>query len=417
MARPRTGRRVRPKYRDMVNGRHFHRFMDEVLPVGRREEVAERADYDWHAHKLTFEKHFKAQVLRHFKGGSLNTMVYDMGHDPLYAAHGAKLEITAAGLSKAHARRPIEPYLNLLDDVLRRLAQRSAREKVLRDFDAVTLKSITHLLEQTRIFDATTLELPSKIARWAQTGKQSAGIKVQLRLAGGYGGLDRILLTPKPGNDSPYFLNLLDLKPEAGHIYLFDAGYFDLTTYQDIFDTGNHFVTVLHDNIQVEILVEQAVPEGRLANGYTVHHDWQVYIGSGKNRQPDVFRLLEVTDSRGKRLRLLTDRLTWTAEQVCQLNMYRWTVETVFRWLKSQLAIDQFISYSPNGVQMQVLVALIVYGLLVLYHEGGPLSLIRILRKVRVDLHQALYDLAYQQALRDAQAQLADQAPSPLPIS
>ncbi len=417
MARPRTSRRVRPKYRDLVNPKNLGRLLDDVLPPSRRAEAADRADYDWHAHKLTFEKHFKALIVRQFKGGSLNTLAYDLKHDPLYALHGAKVEISAAGLSKAHANRPIEPYLELLDEVLRRVNQRSVADKVLGAVDQVTLKAISHLLEQTRIFDATTLELPSKIARWAQKGEQSAGIKVQLRLAGGYGGLDRVMLTPKPGNDSPYFLNLLDLEADAGHIYLFDTGYFDLETYQHLLDSGNHFVTVLHDNIHYEVIAEQPVTESHLSNGYTVHSDRQVYIGSGKNRQPDVYRLIDATDSRGKRMLLLTDSLSWTAEQICQLHMYRWTVETVVRWLKSQLEIDQLISYSPHGVQMQVVVALIVYGLLVLSHEGGPLSIIRILRRIRVDLHQAIYDQGYQQGLRDAQAQLSDQSPPDLQIS
>jgi len=65
-------------------------------------------------------------------------------------------------------------------------------------------------------------------------GLADAGFKLQLRLAGGYGGPDRIILTPKAGNDNPYFLNLLSLEffPDglnrrekqqgAGHIYLFD---------------------------------------------------------------------------------------------------------------------------------------------------------------------------------------------------
>jgi hypothetical protein len=211
-------------------------------------------------------------------------------------------------------------------------------------------------------------------------------------------------------------LNLLNLEQDAGHIYLFDTGYFKLTTYQAIVDSGNHFVTVLHDNIGHEVIAEQAVPSGPLANAYSVHADRQVYLGTGQNRQPSVYRLLEVTDSRGKRVTLLTNRLDLSVEQICQLRMYRWMVETVIRWLKSQLEIDHFISYSPHGVHMQVLVALILYGLLVLFHERGPLSVIRILRRIRVDLHWALYDYGYQQGLRDARAPLA-QAPPHLPIT
>jgi hypothetical protein len=411
MPRPKTGRRVRPKYRDLVSPRNFERFLNDVIPSERRAELADRFDYDWHAHTLFFEPYFRALVTRQFVGGSLNDLQYGMAHDPLYAAHGAKLDISVAGLSKANANRPVEPFLHLLGDVLQAIGQLPQSGKVLREVDTPTLTGIAHLLEQTRIFDATTFQLPVKIARWARVNDTDAGFKLQLRLAGGYGGPDRIMLTPKAGNDNPYFLNLLDLEPDAGHIYLFDTGYFKIETYDKIVASGNHFVTRLHQNISYAVIRERPVPAGVTANGYIVHSDREVYLGSGANRSGRVYRLIDATDSRGHRATILTDLLDLSAEQVCQLRTYRWVVEIVFRWLKSHLEIDHFISYSPNGVMMQVLVALIVYGLMVLYHEGGPLSVVRILRRIRADLHQAIYDWGVEAGRRQALTELAEDGP------
>jgi hypothetical protein len=411
MPRPKTGRRVRPKYRNLVSARNFERLLNGTIPPERRAELADRFDYDWHAHTLFFESYFRALVTRQFTGGSLNDLQYGMAHDPLYAAHGAKLEISVAALSKANANRPVEPFLYLLGDVLQAIGKIPKSGKVLREVDTATLKGITHLLEQTRIFDATTLQLPVKIARWAQVNDTDAGFKLQLRLAGGYGGPDRVILTPKAGNDNPYFLILLDLEQGAGYIYLFDTGYFKIETYNKIVLSGNHFVTLLHENISYEVIRERPGPEGMTANGYIVHSDLEVYLGSGANRSDQVYRLIDATDSQGHRATILTDLLDLTAEQVCQLRTYRWVVEIVFRWLKSQLQIDRFISYSPNGVMMQVLIALIVYGLMVLYHEGGPLSVVRILRRIRADLHQAIYDWGFEQGRRQTLAELAADGP------
>jgi hypothetical protein len=411
MPRPKTNRRVRPKYRDLVSPRNFEQFLNSVIPPERRAELADWFDYDWHAHKLFFEPYFRALVTRQFTGGSLNDLQYGMAHDPLYAAHGAKLEISVAGLSKANANRPVEPFMYLLSDVLQVIGKIPNSAKILRQVDSTTLRSIAHLLEQTRIFDATTFQLPVKIARWARVNDHDAGFKLQLRLAGGYGGPDRVMLTPKPGNDNPYFLNLLDLEQGAGHIYLFDTGYFKIKTYHKIVDSDNHFVTLLHENISYEVIRERPVPEGMAANGYIIHSDREVYLGSGSNRSPRVYRLIDATDSQGDRATILTDLLDLTAEQVCQLRTYRWVVEIVFRWLKSLLEIDRFISYSPNGVMMQVLVALIVYGLMVLYHEGGPLSVVRILRRIRADLHQAIYEWGFEQGRRQALEELAEDGP------
>jgi bifunctional diaminopimelate decarboxylase / aspartate kinase len=52
------------------------------------------------------------------------------------------------------------------------------------------------------------------------------------------------------------------------------------------------------------------------------------------------------------------------AERITQLRAYRWTIEIVFRWLKRVLQLDELMSVSPKGVEMQVAVALIVYGVL-----------------------------------------------------
>ena len=108
---------------------------------------------------------------------------------------------------------------------------------------------------------------------------------------------------------------------------------------------------------------------------------------------------------------MLTDLLDLTVDQICALRRYRWTVETVIRWLKKQLGLDHLISYSPRGVILQVTMALIVYGLLVLYTQGQPLSVARLRRKIRTDLHQALYEWGWKQGYQAAFAEHSGPGP------
>jgi hypothetical protein len=262
-----------------------------------------------------------------------------------------------------------------------------------------------------KIFDATRLKLPDKIARWAKAGGMKASVKLQLRLQSGYGGLDRLLFTPGAGNDNPAFRRLLDLEQDKGAIYLFDTGYFKIETYDKIIETGNHFVTLRHRNIAVEVIEERPTPCEPLENGYKVHKDQIVRLGTGDKKSAYLYRLVEVTDTRGNRDQILSDLVDLPIEQLCALRTYRWTVETMIRWLKKQLKLDHLISYSPRGVILQSVIALIVYGLLVLYNQGKPLSIARLRRQIRVDLHQALADWAY---LKGYQAALNGRAgPSP----
>ena len=76
----------------------------------------------------------------------------------------------------------------------------------------------------------------------------------------------------------------------------------------------------------------------------------------------------------------------------------------MFRWLKRVLQLDTLLSYSPGGIQMQVAVALLTYGLLLLYHAGGALSLKARQRRVKRALHEALFAAGVAEGERRAPA-------------
>jgi len=396
--------RLQPAFRPLVDPVQFERFLAGPGGAKRRGEITAAAKYDRHARKLFFEPYFRALILHRCSGEqTLHELQKGATEDPLYQMLGAHLEVSVPALSQANASRPVEPFLQVLSSVLQSIEHLPPSAKILRTLDTPTLRSIAHLLEDVKIFDATTFSLPPQIARWAKKGRQQkAGFKLQLRLSSGHGGLDRILFTPSQGNDNPYFLSLLDLQQGAGAIYLFDKGYFKIDTYDRIVDSGNHLVTLLHGNIHIEVVEERPVSTPQLPNGYRIHRDQIVRLGEGDRQSPHFYRVVTVTDTQGQDAQILTDLLDLPVEQVCALRTYRWTVETTFRWFKQQLHLDHFFSLSPRGVIVQVTIALIVYGLLVLYNQGQPLSVARLMRQLKVDLHQALYEWAFQQGYRAA---------------
>ena len=114
-------------------------------------------------------------------------------------------------------------------------------------------------------------------------------------------------------------------------------------------------------------------------------------VGTGDTRSRYLWRVIDATDTQGWRRPILTSLLEESAERITQLRAYRWTIEIVFRWLKRVLQLDTLISVSPGGIQMQVAVALITYGVLLLYPAGGALSLKALQRRVKRALHEALF--------------------------
>lgn len=405
----------------LVGPRNLSQALDQAVSPHRRRAIAQQSGYDAQAQKLTFEPYLRALVVRQLMGGTLHDLQHGMAADPLYEVHGARLEISVPGLSKANAQRPTHPFWDVLAEVMAAVevlpqAVRIGRDQPLGAATPKQLREIGQLLERTQIFDATTLELPPQIARWARTSQKQerAGIKVQLRLRAGYGGVDRVMVTGAKGNDNPYFGALLDLESAApGQVYLFDTGYCKLATYEQIREQGCELVTVLHEGITVEVVAERAVATPVTTQGYVIHSDRIVRLGTGDTRSRYLWRVIDATDTQGRRRTILTSLLDESAERITQLRAYRWTIEIVFRWLKRVLKLDELISVSPKGVEMQVAVALIVYGVLLQYHQGGALSLKAIQRRIKTELHRALFAAGVAEGERRARARTAASGPPP----
>jgi hypothetical protein len=140
--------------------------------------------------------------VRQSEGGSLHDLQDGMARDPLYQAHGAQREISGPGLSKANAQRSPPPFWDVraegmaAGDALPQ-AVRIGRGKPLGAATPKQWREIGQLWERTHIFAGTTVEFPPQIAHWARTStkQERAGIKVQVRLRAGYGGLDRGMVT------------------------------------------------------------------------------------------------------------------------------------------------------------------------------------------------------------------------------
>jgi hypothetical protein len=171
-------------------------------------------------------------------------------------------------LSKANAQRPAQAFWDVVAEVLATLdalpqTARIGRAKALGAATPQALREIGQLLERTQIVAAPTLTLPPRSAPWARTSgkREQAGIKVQLRLRAGYGGLDRVMVTGAKGTDNPYFRARLDLESASqGQVYLFDTGYGKLATYEAMREPGSDWVTLLHERITVEVVEERPVP-------------------------------------------------------------------------------------------------------------------------------------------------------------
>ncbi|MED1705948.1 IS4 family transposase [Brevibacillus agri] len=244
----------------------------------------------------------------------------------------------------------------------------------------------THSLRKDiKIIDSTTIGLCLQKYKWATFRKTKAGIKIHLRLVFAnqedvYP--DKISLTYAKSNDRTQMESLID---EIGAMYVFDRGYVDYEKFDEYTDKGIFFASRLKDNAEVRHLhTFQLPPES------TVLSDSMILLGTPQKRVDNVLRLIETLDSKGNRIRIITNRFDLEADELSDIYRWRWQIELFFKWLKQHVKIKTFYGTSDNAVRNQVFLALIAYCLLLLVkrERNSQHSLLQISRWLKVFLWQ-----------------------------
>ena len=96
-------------------------------------------------------------------------------------------------------------------------------------------------------------------------------------------------------------------------------------------------------------------------------------------------REIRVVIDTGQVLRIFTNDLTASAQEIADLYKRRWAIELFFRWVKQTLKITRFFGTSENAVRIQIAVALIAFLLLRLVQAAhnivlSPLTFARLIR-------------------------------------
>jgi hypothetical protein len=171
---------------------------------------------------------------------------------------------------------------------------------------------------------------------------------------------------------------------QACCLYICDRGFCNFELFQAILDAGSSFVCRVTDVLVTRTLETRTLSDAAQKAG--VFSDRFVEVGSaphaGKLRQPlrevraRVFlhpshNLNAPRQAAGEfiELRLLTDQLDISAEDLILLYRYRWQIEIFFRWLKCTLGCKHFLSHCENGFELQFYAALIA-GLLIMLWTG-----------------------------------------------
>ena len=164
---------------------------------------------------------------------------------------------------------------------------------------------------------------------------------------------------------------------QPGRFYVMDRGYANYALIQEIIRVGSSLVVRVKDSVGYGFERERPLSEEAVAAGVVRDIDilrLGLLYGYESFRHPLRLVIVRRTKSDGssEELWLITDQRDLPAELVALVYRYRWTVELFFRWLKCILGCRHLLALNPNGVALQIYVALIASLLVVLWTGRKP---------------------------------------------
>jgi len=208
-------------------------------------------------------------------------------------------------------------------------------------------------------------------------------LHVQYDFATGVPG--RVDLTPgKPaGENAERAVLRRSLVP--GRCYVEDRGYVDFKLFDDIHAADSSYVCRLTDGIVfAQVVEERLLSDAALAAG--VVRDAIVLLGNDPARRPTHPTRIVTFEyqARGLRVRrpgepevkdtltVATDLLDLPAELIALIYKFRWQIELFFRFFKQMLGCRHLLSTDPDGIRIQVYVAIIACMLISLWTGKKP---------------------------------------------
>jgi len=348
----------------------FHDLLKQV-PWADFDRLVQQHRADARVRRLPTKSQFIAMLYGQLAGAaSLRDIVDGMASQSARLYHvGAKLPKRST-LSDANALRPSAPFAELLALMIAR-AHRGLRRR---------------LAETTYLIDASGLKLDSRSLDWARFSEGVCGAKMHVIYDADADQPIYAAITAARVND----ITAAQAMPiEPGATYVFDLGYYDYAWWKKLDASGCRIVTRLKSNTPLAVIEELPVPPQALADtnilSDRIGHLPRRLSNSRDNPFQDAVREVRVTLDTGKVLRILSNDLDASAEEIALLYKRRWAIELFFRWVKQVLKIRRFLGTSENAVAIQIAVALIAFLLLRLAQAAqktitSPLAFARLVR-------------------------------------
>lgn len=356
----------------------FHGLLKQV-PWAVFDRAVEKHEADRDERALAAKAHLIAMLFGQLFGSrSLRDIETSLKSHASKLYHLGGEAVSRSALSTANASRPVEVFASLLSALMAQL-QRGYRRKI---GDCV------------RLIDSTSVKLSNLSGNWATFSAGVCGAKAHIIYDPDADQPLYLMVTPSKVND---ITAAKEMPIEGGATYVFDLGYYDYGWWATLDTAGCRIVTRLKVNTPFEVVENRPVPAGSPILSDRTGYLPKRLAASRRNPMPGLVREIQVMIETGKVLRIFTNDLTASAQEIAGLYKRRWAIELFFRWVKQTLKIGHFFGTSENAVRIQIVVALIAFVLLRLAHDAAgivksPLTFARLIRANLME-RRAIIDL------------------------
>jgi len=322
----------------------FRELLKQV-PWHRFEVLVEQHGADARVRRLSTKGQFIALLYGQLSGAtSLREIVTGLSSHAARLYHLGADPVRRSTFSDANAQRPVAVFMELLEAMMRQ-ASRGLRRK---------------LAETTYLIDSTSARLNERSAEWARFSTGVCGAKVHVVYDADVDRPIYAAVSPANVND----ITVAQQMPiEPGATYVFDLGYYDYAWWAALDAACCRIVTRFKSNTPLDVVEEMPVTEINILTdriGFLPARQAR----SRRNPMQNAVREVRVVTETGKVLRILSNDLDASAQEIADLYRRRWAIELFFRWVKQILKITRFVGTSENAVRIQIAVALITFLLL-----------------------------------------------------
>ena len=316
------------------------------VPWHRFEALVEEHGADARVRRLSTKGQFVALLYGQLSGAfSLREIVTGLSSQTARLYHLGADPVRRSTFSDANTQRPAAVFTELLATMMKQ-AHRGLRRK---------------LAETTYLIDATSVRLSERHAGWARFSAAVCGAKVHVIYDAD---ADRPIYAAVSAANLNDITAAKQMPIEPGATYVFDLGYYDYSWWAALDAAGCRVVTRFKANTPLDIVRELPVAKGSNILSDRIGFLPARQAKSRRNPMQDAVREIKIITDTRKVLRILSNDLDASAQEIADLYRRRWAIELFFRWVKQTLKITRFIGTSENAVRIQIAVALIAFLLL-----------------------------------------------------